>query len=32
MCDKFILENSGTLKSAPDCYKSHEMYNKAINN
>ena len=21
MCDKAILENNGTLKSVPDCYK-----------
>ena len=31
-CDKAILENNGTLKSAPDCYKNQEMCNKAINN
>ena len=22
MCDKATLENSGTLKSVPDCYKN----------
>ena len=27
MCDKAILENDGTLKSAPDCYKNEEMCN-----
>ena len=27
MCDKAILENGGTLKSVPDCYK-----NEAVNN
>ena len=30
MCDKAILENSGTSKSVPDCYKDQEMYNKAV--
>ena len=24
------LENGGTLKSVPDCYKNQEMCNKAI--
>ena len=32
MCDKAILENDGTLKSAPDCYKNEEMCNKAADN
>ena len=32
MCDKFILENGGTLKSVPDCYKNQEMCNKAVDN
>ena len=32
MCDKAILENGGTLKSAPDCYKIEEMCNKAVDN
>ena len=27
MCDKSILENGGTLKSIPNCYKNHEMCN-----
>ena len=25
VCDKAILENGGTLKSVPDCYKKCEM-------
>ena len=29
MYDKAILENGGTLKSVPNCYKNHEMCNKA---
>ena len=32
MCDKTILENGGTLKAAPDCYKNQEMWNKAVDN
>ena len=32
MCDKRILENCGTLKSVPDCYKSQEMRNEAVDN
>ena len=32
MCEKAILENSGTLKSVPDCYKNQEMCIKAVNN
>ena len=28
MWDKTILENGGTLRSVPDCYKNHEMCNK----
>ena len=32
MCDKAILENIETLKSAPDCYKNQEMCNKAVDN
>ena len=30
MCDKATLENGGTLKSVPDCYKNQEMHNKAV--
>ena len=30
MWDKAILENSGTLKSVPDCYKNQEMCNKEV--
>ena len=30
MCYKAILEKSGTLKSSPECYKSHKMCNKAV--
>ena len=32
MCNKAILENGGTLKSVPDCYKNHEMCNKEVDN
>ena len=32
MCDKAILENGGTLMSAPKCYKNHEMCNKSVDN
>ena len=32
MCDKFILENGGTLKSAPDCCKNQEMCNEGVDN
>ena len=32
MNDKAILENGGTLKSVPDCYKNHEMCIKAVDN
>ena len=30
MCDKAILENCGTLKSVPDCYKNQETCNKPL--
>ena len=29
MCVKAILENGGTLKSVPDCYKNQEICHKA---
>ena len=32
MRDKAILENGGTLKSVPDCYKNQEICNKAVDN
>ena len=32
MCDKAILENSGTLKSVPHGCKNQEMCNKAVDN
>ena len=32
MWDKVILENEGTLKSAPGCYKDQEICNKAVDN
>ena len=32
MCDKAFLEKGVTLKSVPDCYKNHEMCNKAVDN
>ena len=27
ICGNLILENGGTLKSVPDCFKNHEMCN-----
>ena len=30
MFNRAILENGGTLKSIPDCYKNQEMRNKAV--
>ena len=32
MRDKAILENGGTLKSVPDCYKDQHLYDKAVDN
>ena len=32
MCDKAVLENGGTLKCVPDCYKSQEICNKVVDN
>ena len=32
MCDKAILENSGTLKFLPDCYKNQQLCDKAVDN
>ena len=32
MYDKATLENGGTLKSVPYCYKNQEMCNKAVEN
>ena len=32
MCDKAILENGGTLKPVPDCYKNQERCNKPVDN
>ena len=32
MCDKGTLENAGTLKYFPDCYKNQEICNKATEN
>ena len=32
MCDKAILENGGTIKSVPDCYRNKKMCNKAVDN
>ena len=32
MRDKVILENTGTLKSVPDCYKNKIMFYKAVDN
>ena len=30
MCDKMILENGGTLRFVPDCYKNQQMRNKGV--
>ena len=30
MCNKAILENGGTLKFVPDCYKNQGMCNKQL--
>ena len=30
MCDKAFLANNKTLKSIPDCCKSQEICNKAV--
>ena len=32
MCGNIILENFGTLKFVPDCYKNDKMCNKAVDN
>ena len=32
MCGKSIIENGGTVKSVPDCYRNQEMGNKAVDN
>ena len=32
MCVRVILENDGTFMFVPDCYKSHKMCNKAVDN
>ena len=32
MCDKAILQNNGTLKSVPDCYKNKIMCDKTVDN
>ena len=32
MCNKAILENGETLKSAPDCWKKQEISNKTVYN
>ena len=32
MRDKAILENGGTLKFIPDCYKNQEMRDEAVEN
>ena len=32
MCDKATLENVGTLKPLPYCYKNQEICNKAVEN
>ena len=32
MCDKVILENAGTLKYNPDCYKNEKICNRAVEN
>ena len=30
--NKAVIENRGTLKSVPDCYKNQKICNKAVNN
>ena len=30
MCDNAILENGGTLKPVPDCYKNKKMCDKTV--
>ena len=32
MCDKTILENSGTLNSVSDSYKNQKICNQAVDN
>ena len=32
MCDEPILENAGTLKSVPDCYKKKQFSDQAVDN
>ena len=32
MCDKAILENAGTLKYVPGCFRNQEMCSKAVEN
>ena len=32
MCDEAILENGGTLESAPDYYKNQKISNRALDN
>ena len=32
MCNRAITKNVGTLKSIPNCYKTKEMCNKAVDN
>ena len=32
VCGKAILENCGTLKSVPDCYKNQEICHKTVDN
>ena len=32
MHEKVILENCGTLKSVPDCYKNQEISNEGVDN
>ena len=32
MCDKAVLENGGTSKPVPDCYKNQQMCDKAVDN
>ena len=32
MCDRALLENSGTLKSIWECYKNQEICSKTVDN
>ena len=31
MCDKSVNTHPSTIKFVPECYRTHEMYYKAVN-